>query len=126
MSLHAVVIVIVISSPKMRPPVNPSALLRDLDSDKHLCEALVVFVQAEVYKTDFEAERKAREKMAAERDRLKEETEQLQQRNQQLLTEMQDMSTTQVSELQRRHGYMAYTQVRTAHVSRITGRILQK
>ena len=49
--------------------------------------------------------------MASERDRLKEDIEHTQQRNQQLLEEMQAMSATQVSELQRRHGYMAYTQV---------------
>ena len=69
------------------------------------------FVQAEVFKVDFEAERKAREEMASDRDHLKEAVEQLQQRNQQLLDEMSAMSATQVSELQRRHGYMANTQV---------------
>ena len=69
-----------------------------------------------MFKADFEAERTAREEMASERDRLKESMEQLQLRNQQLLEEMQSMSATQVSELQRRHGYLAYTQVRTGRV----------
>ena len=67
-----------------------------------------------MFKADFEAERTAREEMASERDRLKESIEQLQLRNQQLLEEMQSMSATQVSELQRRHGYLAYTQVLTS------------
>ncbi len=71
----------------------------------------VLKAQAEVFKTDFEAERKAREDLAADRDRIQEEMEQLQQRNQQLLDEMQAMSANQVSELQRRHAYMAYARV---------------
>ena len=57
--------------------------------------------------------------MASERDRLKESIEQLQLRNQQLLEEMQSMSATQVSELQRRHGYLAYTQVLTSVFCRL-------
>ena len=67
-----------------------------------------------MFKADFEAERTAREEMASERDKLKEAIDQLQLRNQQLLEEMQSMSATQVSELQRRHGYLAYTQVLTS------------
>ncbi len=66
-----------------------------------------------MFKTDFEAERTAREEMVAERDELKETLQQLQLRNQQLLDEMQSMTAMQVSELQRRHGYIAFTQVHT-------------
>ena len=71
--------------------------------------------QAEVYKTDFEAERKAREAKHAEKEQVVEEMRQLQLQNQQLQDELQTYSTMQFSEMQRRHARQGYTRQTTPY-----------
>lgn len=53
--------------------------------------------QAEIYKADFNAERKAREDQNLEKIRLEEEVVILRNRNEQLISELQALSESQVS-----------------------------
>ncbi len=64
-------------------------------------------LQAEVYRIDFQTEREEREKMAEERDRLLEEINNMRLSNQQLRDQMDMISTEQLHDLQRRHGFPA-------------------
>ena len=64
--------------------------------------------QAEVWKSDFDAERDARERLHAEKGQLENEFKQVQLRNQQLLDEMESLSKRQFQEMQQRHSNQGY------------------
>ena len=69
---------------------------------------LVSVWQAEVWKSDFDAERDARERLHAEKGQLENEFKQVQLRNQQLLDEMESLSKRQFQEMQQRHSNQGY------------------
>lgn len=58
----------------------------------------------EIYRSDFEAERAARERQHEEKERLKEELQELHRRNQQLLDDLQSYSSNQFEVMRRQHG----------------------
>uniref|UniRef100_A0A8W8M5U9 CCHC NOA-type domain-containing protein n=1 Tax=Magallana gigas TaxID=29159 RepID=A0A8W8M5U9_MAGGI len=64
--------------------------------------------QAEVWKSDFDAERDSRERLHAEKSQLENELKQLQLRNQQLLDEMENFSKRQFQEMQQRHANQGF------------------
>lgn len=68
----------------------------------------VLKAQAEVWKSDFDAERDSRERLHAEKSQLENELKQLQLRNQQLLDEMENFSKRQFQEMQQRHASQGY------------------
>nr|XP_022302168.1 optineurin-like [Crassostrea virginica]XP_022302169.1 optineurin-like [Crassostrea virginica] len=68
----------------------------------------VLKAQAEVWKSDFDAERDARERLHAEKGQLENEFKQVQLRNQQLLDEMESLSKRQFQEMQQRHSNQGY------------------
>jgi hypothetical protein len=57
--------------------------------------------QVEVYQSDFNAEREARENLAGEKERLAEDLRHLQRRNQQLLDELEAYQQNQFQQMQR-------------------------
>jgi hypothetical protein len=61
----------------------------------------VFFVQVEVYQSDFNAEREARENLAGEKERLAEDLRHLQRRNQQLLDELEAYQQNQFEQMQK-------------------------
>lgn len=65
-------------------------------------------LQAEVWKSDFDAERDARERLHADKTQLEADFKQLQLRNQQLLDEMESFSKRQFQEMQQRHSNQGY------------------
>lgn len=68
----------------------------------------VLRAQAEVWKSDFDAERDSRERLHAEKSQLENELKQLQLRNQQLLDEMENFSKRQFQEMQQRHANQGF------------------
>ncbi|XP_069682228.1 optineurin-like isoform X2 [Periplaneta americana] len=65
-------------------------------------EAITILkAQVEVYQSDFNAEREARENLAGEKERLAEDLRHLQRRNQQLLDELEAYQQRQFEEIQR-------------------------
>ncbi|XP_048740268.2 NF-kappa-B essential modulator-like [Ostrea edulis] len=68
----------------------------------------VLKAQAEVWKSDFDAERDARERLHADKTQLEADFKQLQLRNQQLLDEMESFSKRQFQEMQQRHSNQGY------------------
>ncbi|XP_021932009.1 optineurin isoform X2 [Zootermopsis nevadensis] len=65
-------------------------------------EAITILkAQVEVYQSDFNAEREARENLAGEKERLAEDLRHLQCRNQQLLDELEMYQQTQFEQMQR-------------------------
>ncbi|XP_061524015.1 LOW QUALITY PROTEIN: optineurin [Phycodurus eques] len=71
--------------------------------EKELETISVLQAQAEVYSSDFYAERAAREKLHEERERLAIQLEYVKKRNNHLQEEMDSMSRQNLSEMQRRH-----------------------
>lgn len=68
-------------------------------------ETISVFqAQAEVYSSDFYAERAAREKLHEERERLAAQLEYVKKQNAQLQDEMDSLGRRSLNEMQRRHG----------------------
>ncbi|KAM3587841.1 uncharacterized protein V6R79_015075 [Siganus canaliculatus] len=68
-------------------------------------ETISVFqAQAEVYSSDFYAERAAREKLHEERERLATQLEYVKKQNTQLQEEMESLGRRSLNEMQRRHG----------------------
>ena len=57
--------------------------------------------QVEVYQSDFNAEREARENLAGEKERLAEDLRHLQRRNQQLLDELEAYQQNQFEQIRR-------------------------
>ena len=80
---------------------------REIDQ-MYIIFGVFVFVQAEVYKSDFDEERAARVKMAELKESLMEEIQQLQMSNQHLLDEQESLARNQLAEMQRRHAHPAY------------------
>ncbi|XP_038157979.1 optineurin [Cyprinodon tularosa] len=71
-------------------------------------ETISVFqAQAEVYSSDFYAERAAREKLHEERERLAAQLEYVKKQNTQLQQEMDSLGRRSLNEMQRRHGSAA-------------------
>jgi len=62
---------------------------------------VIFFLQVEVYQSDFNAEREARENLAGEKERLAEDLRHLQRRNQQLLDELEAYQQNQFEQMQR-------------------------
>ncbi|XP_061617240.1 optineurin isoform X2 [Phyllopteryx taeniolatus] len=71
--------------------------------EKELETISVLQAQAEVYSSDFYAERAAREKLHEERERLAIQLEYVKKRNNHLQEEMDSMSRQNLSQMQRRH-----------------------
>ncbi|XP_064604800.1 optineurin-like [Liolophura sinensis] len=63
----------------------------------------VLKAQADVYKSDFDAERKAREKQHEEKEVILQDMNNLQTRNQQLLDELESLSHNQIVQMQLKH-----------------------
>ncbi|XP_061187391.1 optineurin-like [Saccostrea echinata] len=76
----------------------------------------VLKAQAEVWKSDFDAERDARERLHAEKTQLENDYKQLQLRNQQLLDEMENFSKRQFQEMQQRHSNPGYQHTLQQHL----------
>jgi len=76
-----------------------------MENDKKLeleNEAIAILkAQVEVYQSDFNAEREARENLAGEKERLAEDLRHLQRRNQQLLDELEAYQQNQFEQLRR-------------------------
>ncbi|TSK13354.1 Optineurin [Bagarius yarrelli] len=73
------------------------------EKDKELETVSVFKAQAEVYSSDFYAERAAREKIHEEKERLAAQLEFIKKQNIQLQDEMESMGRQSMSEMQRRH-----------------------
>jgi hypothetical protein len=59
------------------------------------------FLQVEVYQSDFNAEREARQNLAGEKERLAEDLRHLQHRNQQLLDELEAYQLNHFEQMQK-------------------------
>lgn len=74
------------------------------EKEKELETINVFKVQAEVYSSDFHAERAAREKIHEEKERLAAQLEFVKKQNTQLQDEMESLGRQSLTEMQRRHG----------------------
>lgn len=74
------------------------------EKEKELETVGVFKVQAEVYSSDFHAERAAREKIHEEKERLAAQLEFVKKQNTQLQDEMESLGRQSLTEMQRRHG----------------------
>lgn len=74
------------------------------EKEKELETISVFKVQAEVYSSDFHAERAAREKIHEEKERLAAQLEFVKKQNTQLQDEMESLGRQSLTEMQRRHG----------------------
>ncbi|XP_053170029.1 optineurin isoform X2 [Scomber japonicus] len=83
------------------------AMKQEIFQKEKEMETISVFqAQAEVYSSDFYAERAAREKLHEERERLAAQLEFVKKQNNQLQEEMDSLGRRSLNELQRRHGSM--------------------
>ncbi|CAK6959882.1 optineurin isoform X2 [Scomber scombrus] len=81
------------------------AMKQEIFQKEKEMETISVFqAQAEVYSSDFYAERAAREKLHEERERLAAQLEFVKKQNNQLQEEMDSLGRRSLNELQRRHG----------------------
>ncbi|XP_030006149.1 optineurin isoform X1 [Sphaeramia orbicularis] len=80
------------------------AMKQEIYQKEKELETISVFqAQAEVYSSDFYAERAAREKLHEERERLAAQLEYVKKQNSQLQDEMESMGRRSLNEMQRRH-----------------------
>ncbi|XP_061186790.1 NF-kappa-B essential modulator-like [Saccostrea echinata] len=76
----------------------------------------VLKAQAEIWKSDFNAEKFAKKRLHAEKTQLENDYKQLQLRNQQLLDEMENFSKRQFQEMHQRHSNPGYQHTLQQHL----------